>query len=435
MSVLLANAKGSETAITPQRNLIVNHPLNNIQQWSKGQSSAPKSINPGTTTVIDVKFNSNNWEQEINHYLTYDVKNAGTSAITFKNGTLNHFHKMKIMPNGSNIALEIDNLATIRLITANYYLKQYGLDIFEGTSFIRNEFNTFAGITVPAGSSVKFYNNLAPIIDWSKTTIRGQISSLRIELEATPEPSDLKGQGKICVSSTTSPAYTQSDITFENISYIRQFAIIQNPALLVGFLSADKPVRKVQYKVYEYIKFVGAWRASLNSAYDTKLSDIRKSDRIQYLGVSARPIASNYNDPECCKEYSGYHWIGYKYRQLNTSEEYELDMTDKRILREHEIQQYHNEYGKFKQIPTEFFTDANHLFTKYYLPMTKINFDHLQEISDHEVIRYTSSNKHDYDMEFFANGEVGDNVELVFRMVVAEPLEFDKKTGQLMKAY
>ena len=80
MSALLANAKGADTAITPQRNLIVNHPLNNIQQWSKGTSAAPKSIQPGTTTVIDVKFNSKNWEQELNHYLTYNIKNSsGTS--------------------------------------------------------------------------------------------------------------------------------------------------------------------------------------------------------------------------------------------------------------------------------------------------------------------------------------------------------------------
>ena len=434
MSALLANAKGAVTAITPQRNLIVNHPLNNTQQWSKGTSAAPKSIQPGTTTVIDVKFNSKNWEQEINHYLTYNVKNAsGTSDVTFKNGALNHFHKLKIIPNNSEANIEIENLAAVKSIVADFYLRRYGLDIYEGTSFVRDEWTTFNGITVASGASVKFYYDLAPFLDFAKTTIRGQITGLRIELEATPEPSNVKESGKYFLSSDTNAPFLASNITFENINYVRQYAIVSNPALLVGFLSADKPIRKVHKKVYEYVKYTGSWRASNGDSYSCKLSDIRKSDRIQHLEVSARPVASAYNDTECCKEYSGYNWVGWKWRQLNTSDEYELDMTDKRILKEHEIQQYHNEYGRLKQLPAELFNDAAHAFTKYYLPMTKVSFDVLQEISDHEVVRYTSSNQQDYDLEFFPNGDVGTNVELVFRVVVAEPMEFDKKSGQLFR--
>ena len=183
MSALLANAKGAENAITPQRNMIVKHPLNNIQQWSKGTSAAPKSIQPGTTTVIDVKFNSKNWEQEINHYLTYNIKNASaTSDLTFKNGALNHYQKVKIIPNNSEANIEIESLAAVRSIVGDFYLRRYGLDICEGTSFIRNEWTTFNGITVAAGSSAKFFYDLAPFIDFARTTIRGAFSGLRIEL-------------------------------------------------------------------------------------------------------------------------------------------------------------------------------------------------------------------------------------------------------------
>jgi hypothetical protein len=432
MSALLANAKGAELAITPQRTLIVSHPVNNVQQWTKGVAANPKTIEPGTTTVIDVKFNSKNWEQEINHFFTYNVKNTGVPDITFKNGALNHWNKIKIIPNTSDQSIEIDSLAAVKTIVAAYYLKTYGLDIYEGTSFIRNEQNTFNGVTVPSGGSVKFFYDLAPFIDFAKTTIRGQILSLRFELEATPAPATIKGQGQLCVSSTTAFAYTDSTIQFENINYIRQYAVVQNPNLLVGFLSSDKPVRKVHSKVYEYTIYSGSWKKSLGDTVSTKLSDLRKTHNVQHLEVAARPIAAATNSTECCKEYSGHHWNGYKWRQLNTSDEYELDMTDQRILKEHEIQQYHNQYGKFKQLPSELFTDASHAFTKYYLPMTKINFDYLSEISDHEVIRKTSSIDQDYDIEFFANGEL-DNVDLVIRMVVAEVLEFDKKTGQLRK--
>ena len=340
---------------------------------------------------------------------------------------------MKIIPNNSEAPVEVENLSTVKSIVADFYLRRYGLDIYEGTSFIRDEWATFNGITVASGSSAKFFYDLAPFIDFAKTTIRGQITGLRIELEATPEPSNIKESGKYFLSSDTNAPFLASNITFENINYVRQYAIVSNPALLVGFLSADKPIRKVHKKVYEYIKYTGSWRASNGDSYSCKLSDIRKSDRIQHVEVVARPVATAYNDSECCKEYSGHHWLGWKWRQLNTSDEYELDMTDKRILKEHEIQQYHNEYGRLKQLPAELFNDSAHAFTKYYLPMTKINFDVLQEISDHEVIRYTSSNQQDYGLEIFPNGDVGTNVELVFRVVVAEPMEFDKKSGQLFR--
>jgi hypothetical protein len=432
MSSLLANAKGAEVSITPQRTLIVNHPLNNVQQWTKGVAANPKTIEPNGTTVIDVKFNSDKWEQEINHFFTYSVKNTGTPSITFKNGALNHFNKIKITPNSSDVAIEIDSLFAVKSIIANFYLKTYGLDIFEGTSFIRNEHNTFNGITVAGGSSVKFFYDLAPFIDFAKTTIKGQIFTLRFELEATPAPSTIKGQGEICVSSTTDFAYTDSTIQFENINYVRQYAIVQNPNLLVGFLSTDRSVRKVHYKVYQYKMYSGSWKKSLGDTVSFKLSDLRKTDNIQYIEPVAVPIVTATNSAECCKEYSGHHWMGYKWRQLNTSDENELDLTDQRILKEHEIQQYHNQYGKFKQLPSELFTDANHAFTKYYLPMTKINFDYLPEISDHEVIRRTSSIREDYDIQLFPNGEL-DNVDINVRVIVAEVLEYDKKSGQLRK--
>ena len=68
--------------------------------------------------------------------------------------------------------------------------------------------------------------------------------------------------------------------------------------------------------------------------------------------------------------------------------------------------------------------------TKYFLPMTKINFDYLQLNSDHEVVRTLSSNHRDFDITIYANGEVGADVELVARVVSADPFEWDKKTGQ-----
>ena len=132
---------------------------------------------------------------------------------------------------------------------------------------------------------------------------------MRIELEATPEPSNIREAAKYFISSNTDAAYTASTITYENINYIRQYAIVSNPALLVGFLSADKPVRRIHWKVYEYVKYSGSWRASNGDSYSCKLSDIRKTDRIQHLEVAVRPIATTYNDSEACKEYSGYHWI------------------------------------------------------------------------------------------------------------------------------
>lgn len=434
MSILLANAKGAQNALTPQRRTIVQHPLTNVQQWSKGVSAAPKSVEPGTTTVIDVKFNSTKFEQENAHYLKYDVKNtSSTVSVTFKNGALNHFSKIKLIPNNSDKAIEIDNLASVKAIVAHYYLNNYGLDIYEGLNFIRNEYNTFNGITVGTSSSTTFYYDLAPFIDFAKTTIKGQISSLRIELEATPEQANVGKSGYLFASSSDAMSYTKDTISFQNINYIRNYSVISNPNLLVGFLSTDKPVKKINWKAFEYVKYTGSWNKSDGDSFSCKLSDIRECHNIQHVEVIWRPTVTAYNSAECCKEYSGHHWIGWKWRQLNTSDEYELDMTDQRMLKNHEIQQYHNEYGRFKQLPPEIFNDASNLMTKYYLPMTRIDFDYLQSMVDHEIVRNISSINQDYDLTFYANGEAGDSGQLVFRIITAEELEFDKKTGQLTK--
>lgn len=435
MSNLLAVSKGASVGKTPQRTTVVDHKMNNVLQWSKGVSAAPKSCDVGTTTAIDIKFNSRDFEQEVSHYLVYDIKNASaTEAVTFKNGALNHWEELVLIINDSTQKIEIDSHAQVREIVADYYLEKYGLDIWEGTSFVRNEFNTYAGLTVPTSSTVKFYYDLSPFIDFAKTTVRGQIRNMRIELKATSEPANASKAGKLFVSSTTSPAYTASNITFQNINYVRQFAIVQNPALLVGFLSQDAPVKKVHWKVTERVMYSGSWLASNNDTANFKLSDVRKCNNIQHISLAVRPIPSAYNDAECCKEYSGYHWIGWKWRELDTSEERELDMTEPRFLREHEFQQYHNEYGRFKQLPLEIFTDSGNLFSKYYLNLTRLNFDYLQLNSDHEVVRNTSSINQDYDITVNANGDVGANCELVVRIVQAEVYEFDKKSGQVYRS-
>ena len=434
MSSLLVASKGSNLAKTPQRTTIVDHKANNVLQWSKGVSAAPKSCDVGTTTAIDVKFNSRDFEQEVSHFLTYDLKNASaTEAVTFLNGALNHWEEITIIINDATQKIEIENLAQVREIVADYYLEKYGLDIWEGTSFIRNEFNTFNGITVGTSSTVKFYYDLSPFIEFAKTTIKGQILNMRIELKATAEPANAAKAAKLFKSSTTSAAYTAANITFQNINYVRQFAVVQNPSLLVGFLSQDAPVRKVHWKVTERVMYTGSWLNSNSDSTSFKLSDVRKANNIQFISCAVRPIPSAYNDAESCKQYSGYHWIGWLWRELNTSEERELDMTDSRLLREHEFQQYHNEYGRFKQLPIEVFTDSANLFSKYYLNMTKINFDYLQLNSDHEVVRNTSSISQDYDLTFYANGDVGANCEFVVRMVQAEVYEFDKKSGQMFR--
>jgi hypothetical protein len=435
MSLLLRTANEKDVASTTQRQAVIRSRFNSVVQWSKGVTASTKNINPGTTTKIDVLYNSPNFEQEIGHYIVCDIANAhATATLTLKNGTINLFDEITFSPNGSNYKIEIKNLSQIREITSEYYLNM-GLNIYEDSSFIRNEFNTFSGISIPPASSVTVYYHLDPIISWAGTCIKDEIRSMQIDMQCTPEQANAGKTGKYFASSADTNLWTAANITLKNITYVRNFAMLRNPAALLVklFASVPKgvPIRQVHWRVEERVLYTGSWLLSAGDSFSTKLSDMYKTGKIQHISPFVRPVVTAYNSAECCKEYSGHKFIGWKVRELNTGgDEKELDMTDARKLREFELKQYRNEYGR-KQLPLEIFNDGTNLMSKYFLRMSRINFDYLQVENTHEVVRYTNSNLSDYDVTFNALGNAGSMCELCVSVVIAEELDFDRNTGTL----
>lgn len=152
-------------------------------------------------------------------------------------------------------------------------------------------------------------------VEQPKRQVQGQLRTLKIDLRVTPAPSNAQYAGRISArSSTVNPVYTEQNITFKNIGYVRQYVIINNPVLSVPFIFNDKaPERHINWKVYEKVLQRGPWNKSNSSFWNGKLSDIKKIDNIQHVTFVARPVAQSYDDAEIGKEYSGYHWNTYKY--------------------------------------------------------------------------------------------------------------------------
>jgi hypothetical protein len=432
MSQLIRTSNEKDVASTEQRQAVIKSKANNILQWSKPVTATTKNIGPGTSTQITVNFNSPYFEQEVGHYVQCIVANAhATATLTLKNGPLNIFDSVTLIPNASNYKIELKKIAQIKEIISEYYLNM-GLNIYEDSSFVRNEFTTFSGIAIGPASEVQVYYPLDPFLSFAGTCVKDEIRQLQIELQCTATPANATVAGRCFLSSTTANLWTEANVQLKNIAYVRNFFMIQNPAQLVKMFASipkELPLRHVNWRVEEKVLRTGSW--NVGDSWNGKLSDIYKNDLIQHISFVVRPIASNYNDAECCKEYSGYNYIGWKWSTLGRGgDERALDMTDKRFLRDFELRQYRNEFGR-KQLPLEILTDSTNLFTKYFLRMTRINFDYMQVENTHEVIRFTNSNLQDYDITVNANGNAGSNCELVAFTAVAEPFDWNKQNGQL----
>jgi hypothetical protein len=429
-------------ASSETRQAIVKSVINSIPQWSEGVSASTKNIVPGGSTVIDLKIGQRDPEVEGSHWIVYDKKNNhATASLVCKRGSLNDFSEVIISTNdGSDRQVNITGqyaLSTIRSIISDYFLNM-GINIYEDSSFIRDELDAFNGITIGPTLSKKMYYPVDPFVSFAKTQIQGDIRSLRIELRATAEPGSIASHARVCTSSTTVALWTETNLEFNDIRYIRNYVIVSNPVLRNKFLSGIDPkipIKHTQWKVEDKLLYTGVWDDTAH--VNTKLSDIYKSRKIQAIYPYVVGIATAYNSTECEKEYSGYQNILWKHRELTNGNEKTVDMTDARRLREHEIRQYRHMYGK-QHLPIELFGATENDFKKFFLRMSMINFDYLQEEAGHEVLRYVDSLNQDYELDFYGAQELngGSNCELRCAVVYLEEFDYVKNgsnVGQVVK--
>jgi hypothetical protein len=440
MSAILRNT--GPVASSETRQAILRSNLNSTVQWSQGVSANPKTVVVGGGTIVDIKLGSKDPEVELSHWWKYERKNThATASITCKRGCLNDWDEVIISTNDStDRAVNITGkhaLSTMRSIISDYFLN-LGINIYEDTSFIRNELTTFNGSTLTAGSTAIAYYPLDPFISFARTQLQGEIKSLRLEFRATANPSSIADHGVLCTSSTTANVW--GSMQFNDIRYVRNYVITKNPALRSGFLSGmdpKVPIKHTQWKVEDVLLYTGVWDDSVH--VNTKLSDVYKSSKIQMLLPYVRPTAQAYNSTTCEQEYSGYQNILWKTRELNNGDEKTVDMSDARLLRDHEIKQYRNMYGK-QHLPIELFGATDTDFKKYFLRMSCINFDYLAEDLGHEVIKSISSLSNDWELDFYgANATAlngGDPCQLRCAVVYLEEYDYIRSgapMGQVVK--
>jgi hypothetical protein len=432
MSALLRSAKNAEISADAQRRVIIRSRNNSYPQWSQPVSASTRSIKAGDTVNVDLKFNSDRVEIEKRHFLKYNIKNAhATDTINFPQSSLAHWQQVNFIINNGEKKIEVKGVHTIREIVGDYWMN-LGVNIYEESSFVRDgEFETYAGVAVGPVGTKEFYFPLDPLISFAGTCVKGEILDMRLELTALSEQSNTAEAGRYCKSSSTTNLWTVANITIDNLCHIREYTEIRDPNLLVYFMkSLDPkiPIRLVNWVVDRKVVYTGAW--NVGSSWNGKLSEITKMGKIQHLSVVAEPVIAATNSAECCKEYSGHHFIGYKHVELNRGNDGKtIDMTDLRKLRDFEIKQEKNEYGQ-KKLPKELYTDSTNLMNKYFLRQTRITFDDIKVEDTHEVVRFTDPNVQDYELTIQANGNAGSNCNLVIYVVRAEEYEFDRATGR-----
>lgn len=431
MSQLIRTSKNVQLSSTLQRTAIMHEPYKSTWQIDNGTTASPSSITPGGSTVINVKINPRGWEQEECHFLVYEVvNNSALQTCTFKRGPLTHWENITLTIQNSRDKLEITSRDQLIELYNEWALNR-GLNVYEDLFFVRNEFSTFNGITVTNGTPQTFYLSLAPILDFAKTCLRNpddtkSITDIKIDLKATPAPSTAKEACQIALSSTTSACYTKDFITYQNIRFVRQYTVLNDPRLVVSALLSDVPIRHEHFKVETKTVRSGSW--NVGDSVNFKLSDVLKRSGIQYIVPVVRVNASAYNEATSQKEYSGYLNVGYKYRQL-FGDKLTVDMTDARFLRKRELEKYSNEFGR-KQLPQNVWLNSDDL-NKFYLRMGRINFDNIVVENAHELVRETDSVQEDYDITLYANANLGSDCDCVVIMVYNEEFEF--KGNQLVK--
>lgn len=434
MSALLRSAKGANTYSTELREAIVTSNTLSFPQWTKGITASNSSVSPGGTVTFNININSPDWEQEIAHYFYYGIKNShATDSLNFKQGPKYHFEQMVITVNDSASTITL-KLPAICEIMSDWFLNK-GLRMYEERYFCFEEFNTFNGISVGPNSTKYFYYPLDMFISFAGTCVKGEIRNLKFDLTVLSEQSNAAKASKYATCSGTTNLWTVSNLSMVNLTYIRNFALIQDPNLrisLIGSLPSNVPLRHFTLNVPMPIeKTIYTGPLMTGQTVNLKASDIYKGRKIQAFSVWGRKIGTAFNDANACMEYSGPNHIGYKVRQLNTGgNEKELDLTDGRRMKQYAMNQYNNRYGRV-QLPQAFWDTPSELMSKYFVRMTQITFDWLQEEQMHEVERTIDTSLQDWDITIVALSDIGTNCELCVCPVIAETYDYDKKTGLL----
>ena len=430
MSQLVRQSNEKDVGANEQRGAVIKSRTNNIIQWSQGLTASTANITPGTTTNMNINMKSEYLEQEVAHYIKFTLANAHASADLILQNIYSVFDLVSVYCNDSEVKLEIKSIEQLREIYSEWLLNM-GLNIYEESSFVRNEFNTFAGITIPFGTEKVLYWPIDPILSFAGVSLNKSIDKLYIEVRATPEQANVGTTCNYFKSSTAANAWTVATIQLKNIKYVRQYVKLNSLAQVQPLFNIPKdiPMQHVHWKVETFKLYTGTWVGG-STSITTKLSDIYRSNMIQHVSLAVRPVASAYNSAEAVKEYSGYNYIGWRTRTLNNGgTEFTVDMTDARLLRDYELKQLRNEYGR-KQLPVEIVTDAANLMSKYYTRNTRLNFDFMQVEDKHEVVRFTNSTNADYNIEVFANTTVSGTCDLMAYVVIAQVLNWNKTTGK-----
>jgi len=376
-----------------------------------------ENVKPGQKPSCDITYGSRDIREEKNAgIIKFRVDTLdGTNHGTYKYDVLSFIDYLEFEINGSKDKLIFSGQDELQQLFSDWIKEYTGFDIPVGQwlAKYRHEFNTFNGVEVDDTAGKYFYLPLEPFIPFIKdVVVNGLLNNVRLQVRFASIAVNAKDATRVCLSNTTANAYNSS-ITFNDISFMREYVIINDirRVLRPELKSVLIPIPQFEKKIYSQ-----AWSTVGGNKIEFKLSDIAKRKNIQSVSVIVRKNESAFNAVDSQKKYSGYNYIQWKIRQ-QFGERHELDFTDEsldhtRRLRSYEIEVHRKRYGRYAQ--DAIYDQSLSDLPKFYTHNTTIYFDDVTiEPQHNEVINTLDSDDKDWLITLKCNGVVGADCDVI----------------------
>lgn len=411
------------------KKLVVNRTMNHepifqntgpsmLQQVTSDTTFVPnENVKPGQKTLCDVKYSSRDIREEKHPgIIKFTVSTAdGTNHGTYLYDALSFVDFLEFEINGGKDKLTFSGRDEMQQFYSDWIKEHTGYDqpVGQFLAKYRHELNTFAGIEVDDTADVTFYLPLEPFLPFlSNVVVNGLMEEMRVSVRFVAIPVNAQDGTRICKSNTTSAAYNSS-VTFNNITFFREYDIIRDVRRI---LRPDLSTVLIPIPQYERKVFTQAWDTLNGNKIEFKLSEIAKRKDIQHLDVFIRKNETAFNATDAQKKYSGYQYIQFKVREL-FGERNELNYSHEsddhtRRLRSYEIESHKKRYGRYAQ--DDIYDQTLSDLGKFYTHNTTIYFDTpLIESGHNEVINTLDSDVQDYVITLYCNGSVGADCDVI----------------------
>jgi hypothetical protein len=396
------------------------------EDYEEMSFNPPSQNKPGTVLKCRISLKRDKVDVESDHFISWDTNTTdATNYPTFYNDALSQVQSIYFQFNDGSTKISFADNNAIFNAFQEYFcelLKEGKSVTLAYKKFMANLTSFSSGVTVTSAASKHFYLWLNPLINFKNLITTGSVEYVDVTLQFAAAPTDANNALRICKSSTTSAAYKQNVITFDNVAYGRTFTRLRDSALIPRNYFNDGSSVIIVQRVDELVVSGISWNTPGTDRFTKKLSEISKSEvqSLKAFVVKAGTLA--YNDASAGIKYSGPNYITWARKELFGTEKLKLDFTANIPQNQWKLKNYMNETYQMRYgvDPPEFITDytaSPHI--PYFGLLTHIPFDHVKIAEQHsELVTHIDPQTTDITLE--CAGAVGTECDVHIWAIVYE---------------